>query len=230
MGALFSVPALLATANSVATRLMAFFLSTWLLWVGVGAGLMLDRLPNGFPNLLLPFGLHLQLLPHTLGGDLAVTRAQLKTTQATLKALQAAEAAAGKRARAVEATEAANNDAAVKADTAAQTRIVVQTRTLVKEIPTYVTPAIDARYPLPWSFVWVHDAAASGSTQLPPVGTPAARAGDAPSGVTPSAAGAVIAANYADCRADAQQLISIQALWARQVATTVQPVPEGAGP
>lgn len=71
-------------------------------------------------------------------------------------------------------------------------RIQTRTVTLIKEVPTYVTPAADDRCIVPVGFVRLHDAAASASE------LPAASGGplDAPSGVDLSAVASVVAENY----------------------------------
>lgn len=74
--------------------------------------------------------------------------------------------------------------------TAAKVEIQWRTRTLIKEVPTYVTPADDDRCIVPVGFVQLHDAAAAG---LPgPAGGPV----EAPSGVELSAVASTVATNY----------------------------------
>lgn len=111
--------------------------------------------------------------------------------------------------RAVQAQGAINADAA-QAEQAAQDRIVTVTRTITKEVPTYVTPGIDTRYPLPDGLVRVHDAAALG-LDLSAVSNPAGQSDDAPSSVHASDLGVAIVANYSACRGDAEQLAQLEA-------------------
>lgn len=85
-----------------------------------------------------------------------------------------------------------------------QVRIQTVTRTLIKEVPVYVTPAADDRCVVPLGFVRLHDAAASGGAS----GLPRAAGGplDAPSGVQLSAVSATVVSNYGvahDWRAEA---------------------------
>lgn len=127
-----------------------------------------------------------------------------------LRALEAAETAAGRRAVAVNRQTAQISAAAGAAEAAAQTRIVTVTRTLIREVPSVVTPQIDRDFPLPVGFLRVHDAAARG-LDLPDLPDPAGRPDDAASGVAASDAAGAIAANYGACRADDEQLAALQA-------------------
>lgn len=118
---------------------------------------------------------------------------------AQTKRLEAARKKVVKReAKAVAITDQARSSLA-------RERVVIQTRTitLIKEVPTYVTPAADARCVVPVGFVRFHDAAAAGSPVLP--ATPGGPL-DAPSGVDLSAVAATLAENYGiayDWRAEA---------------------------
>lgn len=67
------------------------------------------------------------------------------------------------------------------------------TKTLVKEVPKYVTVQADAKCVVPAGFVSLHDSAASGSPSLP-VG--AGRSLDTPSGVELSAVAETLVTNY----------------------------------
>lgn len=106
-------------------------------------------------------------------------------------------------------------DATSRIETAAaeaQVQIRTVTRTLIQEVPVYVTPDADARCVVPAGFVRVHDAAAAGR----PVPDPAGLADDAPSGLELSAVAATVAENYGDvCAANARQLSDLQA-WVRE--------------
>jgi hypothetical protein len=124
-----------------------------------------------------------------------------------------AELAAARTATAVVQRQDRASLAAAVSDQRTQDRVRVVTRTLVERIPARITAAVDARYPLPWGFVRVHDAAAAG-LDLPAFAPGAERADDAPSGVALSEAARVVAANYGDCRADQARLAALQA-WTR---------------
>lgn len=92
--------------------------------------------------------------------------------------------------------------ATVAGDLRAKTvEIQWRTRTLIKEVPTYVTPDADDRCVIPVGFVRLHDAAASG--------LPVASGGpvEAPSGVELSTVAGTVATNYGaalEWRAEAQ--------------------------
>lgn len=82
----------------------------------------------------------------------------------------------------------------VKADvTEKQIEYRTVTKTLVKEVPKYVTVQADAKCVVPAGFVSLHDSAASGTPSLP-VG--AGRSLDAPSGVELSAVAETLVTNY----------------------------------
>jgi len=125
----------------------------------------------------------------------------------------AAELAAARSAVAVVQRQAAVSQQVAVASQQAQDHVRTVTRTLIQKVPAYVSPTTDARYPLPWGFVRLHDAAVAGvdlSAAAPGPGGP----DDAPSGIAASAAAAVIVANYGDCHADQARLAALQA-WAR---------------
>lgn len=131
---------------------------------------------------------------------------------ANLEAKQKAVADAITKERAAAALSA---DAGRKAEDH-QVQIRNITRTIVREVPTYVTVEADARCVLPVGFVRVHDAAAAGravSATLDPAGRP----DDAPAGIACSELGEVVAENYGAYRSVAQQLIDLQDLVAAQV-------------
>lgn len=86
----------------------------------------------------------------------------------------------------------------------ARTEIQYRTKTLVKEVPVYVTVEADRACTVPVGFVRLHDAAASGS----PPGVPSGAGGpnDAASGVQLSAVLSTVVGNYGvayDWRAEA---------------------------
>ena len=125
-------------------------------------------------------------------------------------------AAAAKQAvrviRVVERQAAVSQAAAVR-DQSAQDHIRTVTKTLVEKVPVYVSPSIDARYPLPVGFVRLHDAAAIGF-DLSAASAGSGGPDDAPSDVAASGAARVIVLNYGACRADQQRLSDLQA-WAK---------------
>lgn len=84
-----------------------------------------------------------------------------------------------------------------------------QTTQLQREIPRYVTPSTDDRFPLSVGFVRLHDAAATGL----PLGAPGA-ADATRSVIATSTATDVIAGNYGICRETAEQLTRLQE-WVR---------------
>lgn len=76
-----------------------------------------------------------------------------------------------------------------------QVEIRWRTRTLIKEVPTYVTPADDALCRIPVGFVQLHDAAAAGLPE--PSGGP----DPTPSGVPLSSVASTVADNYGTAHA-----------------------------
>lgn len=80
-------------------------------------------------------------------------------------------------------------------------------RTIIKEVPVYVSEAADRACTVPAGFVRLHDAAAA---NVPPSGS----AGPADERATPVALSAVagtVTGNYTDCHANAEQLRQLQA-------------------
>ena len=94
-------------------------------------------------------------------------------------------------------------------------RVVRETGdTIVKEVPVYVPAEADAACVVNGGFVRLHDAAAAGRLPEP------ARSADAdPAGIALSAVAGTVADNYARCRENAEQLISLQE-WVREMKTT----------
>jgi hypothetical protein len=86
-------------------------------------------------------------------------------------------------------------------------------RTITKEVPVYVTAKADAACTVPAGFVRVHDAAAQGV----PLSGSAGAADEAPSGIAISTVAATVADNYADCRANAEELRKLQE-WVRSAS------------
>jgi hypothetical protein len=111
--------------------------------------------------------------------------------------------------------QAAASQAIAVADQRTQDRVRTVTRTLIEKVPIYVSATTDTRFPLPWGFVRLHDAAAVGddlSAAAPSPGRP----DGAPSDVRASEAAGVVVANYGACHADQARLAELQA-WARSM-------------
>lgn len=181
---------------------------TLLFWLG----LIYDRLPAGWPNyqVKLPFGMHFTL--HApLAGSLTAARAQVTV-------YRLAEAKAAAHAKVVVARDAQINTASAQHDQQAQAAIVVRYRTNTKEIIHYVTPQVDARFPIPWSLVRVYNGGATG-VDLSAVPLPTGAADDAASTVTASQLGTGITGNDQRCVSNAQRLTDLQG-WVTQVVAT----------
>lgn len=119
-----------------------------------------------------------------------------------------------------DATQATGEAVATAVD-----RVQWRTRTLIREVPVYVTPETDAAYGnLPIGFERLHDAAALGTPPVP-LGT-----GQSPSdagGVAPSVGVASITDNYGQCHIWREQVIgwnnwydTQSALWAGEGSPT----------
>lgn len=164
------------------------------------------------------WGVH---IPFTKCCKIGIPAGGVYAANQKLATLQAAERAAQAYAQAVAIRDAQITAAAAQHDAAAQQAIVIRYRTITREVHDVVTPAIDARYPLPVGFVRVHDAAALG-LDLSAIPSPAGEPDDAASSVTASDAAATITANYGRCRSASQQLIDLQA-WLRSVSAANTP-------
>jgi len=118
------------------------------------------------------------------------------------------DAATGKQALQVAGVKQRQANASVQVVTKYVDRIkVVREKgdTIIKEVPTYVTPEADARCVIPRGFVRLHDAAAA--NKIPdPAGTSDAAA----SGIALSTAAGTIANNYERCAENSEQLIALQ--------------------
>jgi hypothetical protein len=121
-------------------------------------------------------------------------QAELKSEQAQVDILQTRLAQ----------TAAASVIVVEAAQRAAEIREV--TRTIIKEVPVYVTPEADAACAVPPGFVRVHDAAVLGV----PVDHPAVAPDAAASVPALSAVAGTVAANYGTCNELRQQLIGLQ--------------------
>jgi hypothetical protein len=111
--------------------------------------------------------------------------------------------------------QAAASQAIAVADQRAQDHVRTVTKTLIQKVPVYVTATTDARFPLPWGFVRLHDAAASGDDLSAAAASPG-RPDDVASDVAASEAAGVIVENYGACRADQTRLAALQA-WTRSM-------------
>lgn len=78
-------------------------------------------------------------------------------------------------------------------------------RTIIKEVPVYVSAEADRACTVPVGFVRLHDAAAAGVRPPDPAGAADAR----PAGVALSAVTETVAGNYTACNANAEQLNSV---------------------
>lgn len=87
--------------------------------------------------------------------------------------------------------------------------VVERGKTIVKEVPKYVTVEAASRCVVPNGFVWLHDAA-TGQAVLP--ATPE-RADDPATGVDLATVATTVGENYTTCSATREQLIALQA-WA----------------
>ncbi len=96
-------------------------------------------------------------------------------------------------------------------------------RTIIKEVPVYVSAEADRACTVNAGFVRLHDAAAAGV--LPP--GPAGAADARPAGIALSAVAETVAGNYTACHANTEQLKSLLELVRDYQARTGQvPAPE----
>jgi len=130
----------------------------------------------------------------------------------------AAEVRAARTAVTTVQRQAAASQGIAVADQRTQDRIRTVTRTLIEKVPTYVSATTDARFPVPWGFVRLHDAAAAGDDLSAAAASPG-RPDDGASDVAASEAAGVIAGNYGACRADQARLAELQA-WAMGMGLT----------
>lgn len=134
-------------------------------------------------------------------------KADADATDASIKA-HAAQLAAVNAARLAEAAQAQTTHRIEAKAAEAQVVIREVTRTLIEEVPVYVTPDVDARFDVPAGFVRLHDAAAAGRAVVP---DPAGQSDDAASGLAFSAVATTVVGNYGQCLATARQLTDLQA-------------------
>lgn len=91
-------------------------------------------------------------------------------------------------------------------------------RTIIKEVPVYVSEAADRACTVPAGFVRLHDAAAA---NVPPSGS-AGPADERAAPVALSAVAATVAGNYTECHANAEQLRQLQAYVREHIKETTQ--------
>jgi hypothetical protein len=91
------------------------------------------------------------------------------------------------------------------------TKIEYRTRTVLKEVPKYVTAETDKSFPLSNGFVRLHDYAVTGGDPIAPSDSDGA-ASDTPA----SEAIGTIVENYATCDVDRERLRGLQD-WVRQI-------------
>lgn len=133
-------------------------------------------------------------------------------------ALLAAERGAAVHVQAVQARQAQVTAQAGQTAAAAETRIRTLTRTVLKEVPVALTPAVDRAYRLPYGFLRLYDL----SLAFAPVPGATRPADDAPGPVAISAASDVIAANNGECLVDRARLTDLQD-WATAEAAAAAP-------
>lgn len=93
----------------------------------------------------------------------------------------------------------ANGFKIASAEVAREQKTQTVTNTIIREVPAHVTPEIDKRYPVPWSVVRLHDAAALGLS-VADIAADRSGADDAASDVAASEISSRIAENYGACR------------------------------
>jgi hypothetical protein len=89
-------------------------------------------------------------------------------------------------------------------------------KTIIKEVPVYVSKESDAHCAVPVGFVRLHDAAAAAAANVPPVASPAGVPNDARSGIALSTVAGTVADNYESAHLNAEQLKALQQ-WARDI-------------
>lgn len=92
-------------------------------------------------------------------------------------------------------------------------RVQYTTRTIIKEIPNYVTREADASGNITDGFVRLHDAAATGTAPVP---FRAGESPDAPSGLATSTVAASVVDNYGTCNTWREQVIGWQSWYNTQ--------------
>lgn len=134
------------------------------------------------------------------------------------------EAQVAEMARAARKQEAAANEAATEMREALREKQIVvrtETKTLIQEVPVYVTSNADRACVVPAGFVLHHDAAANLS-RLP---APAVGLIDAPSGIPLSRVESVVAQNYGVAHELAAEVRAWRDWYARQSAISARKTP-----
>lgn len=172
--------------------------------------------------LLSPVGRWLMGAGAVLGAVLALWLyvGAINHDRAVARALAASEAVeiAGLKANAAHLAQTAKiSDAAEAKQIVVQHDIQVQTRTIVKEVPTYVTAQTDAECWVPVGLVRVFNAAATGADPAT-VTDPAGRPDAAASGINCSEVAAAVAESFGAARSNAAELTGLQA-WNIEQAT-----------
>ena len=96
--------------------------------------------------------------------------------------------------------------------------VIEKGKTIIKEVPRYVTEQADVSCPIPRGFVWLHDAAASHHALPGAASDPDGVA----AGLTLSAVAGTVSENYTTCQGIREQLIALQG-WALQVSAPGPP-------
>lgn len=128
--------------------------------------------------------------------------AQVASDNAAVKSANATAAAVqneAKRAMAHQAEADAITEGVDLSAVQAQTKIITNTVTLTREVPVYVTPQTDNRFPLPCGFIRLHDAAAAGADLAADPAAfpnPAGKSDADACEIAASQAAGIIAANY----------------------------------
>lgn len=134
----------------------------------------------------------------------------------------AAAVSQAKEGKRVNATNSAITVTSTRNEVAAQAKIVVRYRTIVKEVPTYVTVQQDARGCVSWGLVRLLDAAALG-VDPSTLDLPSDVTDDTCTTLKASDLAASVAGNYGVAAANAEQLDALEADIKARVA--VAPVP-----
>ena len=132
--------------------------------------------------------------------------------QRHLRADAVAAQKASERARGTEAKNEQTSQEVGREVEEKQAEIRYVTRTILKEVPIYVSPESDARCTVPNGFVRVHDAATTGNPPAPD--TPEQPNGEA-SGIDLSTVAATVVDNYGYARELESQVIGWQNWYSR---------------
>lgn len=169
----------------------------WLAIVGAWGQSWWDNRPAHTPRIHIPllFGCCTWEAPESL--------------KARLQSYIDADALALARAQAINREQAVESQIASTAETKAQAVIVTRYRTLLKEVPTYVTQNADTKCVVPVGFVRLLDAAAAGN-DLPAASPSPGESYDAPAHVELDTVASSVVSNYGAANANAQQLKALE--------------------